>query len=326
LIFHIYAIVGFDPLTINNMVKPLITIAIPTYKRLHYLKDIYSSILQIKYPSIEIIISLDVDVNTNNPDKEILDWLIAIQKSDKRIFSFVTERNKGLSNNWNFLVEKARGEYIMILGDDDRLLPNTISELYEGIVAGADISFSNHYLIDKDGNRLPDSESNTKKFNRHLLQEGIVENIEKYIWLNAVPISASLIRTDILKQIGFPADMNTPEIVFFLKAAQANARFYFSEKYLVEYRVHAGSATSSGLYLEKLFECLQSFPVSSKNSIYKRQFLQHIIGGAFYRYLKIQQPAKAWKLFFNQYYPKKINYLLSFGKQLMTLMSYYIKH
>lgn len=305
---------------------PFISFCIPTYNRLNYLKEVYASIKLSNYSNYEILIGIDVQIETGVPDRAILAWVKETTALDIQCKYVITPKNLGLSNHWNFLVEKARGEYIMILGDDDRLLPNTIGELFKGIVAGADISFSNHYLIDKEGNRLPESENNTKRFNRHLLQEGMVENIEKYIWLNAVPISAALIRTDILKQIGFPADMNTPEIVFFLKAAQANARFYFSEKYLVEYRVHAGSATSNGLYLEKLFECLQSFPVSSKNSIYKRQFLQHIIGGAFYRYLKIQQPAKAWKLFFNQYYPKRINYIFSFGKQLMTLMSYYIKY
>lgn len=305
---------------------PFISVCIPTYNRLNYLKEVYTSIKLSNYPHFEILIGIDVQIETGVPDSAILGWVKETTTIDTQCKYFITPKNLGLSNHWNFLVAHAKGEYVMILGDDDRLLPTTINELYKGITAGADISFSNHYLIDKDGNRLPESESNTKRFNRHLLQQGLVADIEKYIWLNAVPISAALIRTDLLKQIGFPADMNTPEIVFFLKAAQANARFYFTEKYLVEYRVHTGSATSNGLYLEKLFECLQSFPVSAKNSTYKRQFLQHIIGGAFYRYLKIQQPTKAWKLFFNQYYPKRIHYLFSFGKQLMTLMSYYIKH
>ncbi len=301
---------------------PFITIGLPTYNRLNYLQEAYESVKATQFEKLEIIISLDVHPVSGLPDKSILRWLKKVSEFDRRINFFITPQNLGLSNNWNFIAEKATGDYMMLLGDDDRLLPNTILELYKGIEAGADISFSNHYLINENGIRLTQSEQNTRRFNRYLLENGIVHNIEKYIWLNAVPISAALIKTELLKEIRFPPDMNTPEIVFFLKAAQKGAIFHFNSDYLVEYRVHSGSATSQGLFLEKLFECLDDFSVTPANERYKIQFMQHLIGGAFHRYIKTGQPKKALQLFFHRYYPRRANYIFSFVKQLFSLIYY----
>ncbi|RTL49083.1 MAG: glycosyltransferase [Sphingobacteriales bacterium] len=301
---------------------PKITIAIPTFKRLNFLKEACQSVLATGFTNLEILISLDVAIDSGQPDAEILHWLNEMVLTEVRLRYYVTDKNLGLSNHWNFILTKATGNYMMIIGDDDRLLPDCLNGLLRGIEAGADISFCNHYLIDADGKLLQESFSNTRKFNRDSLEEGLVKNIEKYIWLNAVPISAALIKTSLLQEIRFPPDMNTPEIVFFLKAAQAGASFYFSNQYLVEYRVHKQSATSQGLFLEKLFENLVDFPVSANNEIYKTQFMQYIIGGALHRYIQTNQRKKALQLFFHHYYPRRANYMLSFGKQLLSLITH----
>lgn len=93
------------------------TIAIPAYKKT-YLKECIDSILKQTFSNFEIII-----VNDNSPE----DIENVINKfNDSRIKYYKNKRGFGAYNvvkNWNKCLEYAEGEYIICMGDDDRLLP-----------------------------------------------------------------------------------------------------------------------------------------------------------------------------------------------------------
>src|SRR5437870_5191686 len=97
---------------------PLVTIAIPTYERLSYLVEAVGSALAQSYEKIEVLVGDD----GSNP--AIREWCEEQTKSDSRFRYQKNNRNLGLAGNWNALADAARGEYINIIGDDDRLLPN----------------------------------------------------------------------------------------------------------------------------------------------------------------------------------------------------------
>ena len=103
--------------------QPLVTIAIPAYKK-KYIKEAIDSALNQDYKNIEVII-----VNDKSPYnlKDIID-----QYEDNRIIYYENERNIGKHNpvnNWNRCVELAKGELFTLLCDDDKLMPNFVSEL-----------------------------------------------------------------------------------------------------------------------------------------------------------------------------------------------------
>lgn len=103
--------------------QPLVTIAIPAYKK-KYIKEAIDSALNQDYKNIEVII-----VNDKSPYnlKDIID-----QYEDNRIIYYENERNIGKHNpvnNWNRCIELAKGDFFTLLCDDDILMPNFVSEL-----------------------------------------------------------------------------------------------------------------------------------------------------------------------------------------------------
>jgi len=253
----------------------LVSICIPTYNRLAFLQEAVTSALNQSYDNIEIIIGQDPTLN--GIDKSIQEWAVAQQKKDNRIIYFFNKTNLGLGGNWNACLQKATGDYYIMIGDDDRLLPNCIEKLLKGAKQGAVVSFCNQYLIDEKGVRLEEkSVIFTEKYKRDLLKLGFVLDAEEVIWQNSVPSSAALVNTKIAQSLLYKADLNTPEIELFLRMNQINNHFYFIPDYLMEFRVHEKSSTSSGLMQEKLVGYLITIPVADKHQTIRDQFIVRI--------------------------------------------------
>lgn len=100
----------------------LFTIAIPAYKR-KYLKEAIDSCLSQTYNNWELVIVDDASPEDLNS--------IICQYDDPRIKSYRNEKNIGAADvvdNWNVCLTYAKGDYIICMGDDDRLLPNCLEE------------------------------------------------------------------------------------------------------------------------------------------------------------------------------------------------------
>lgn len=98
------------------------SILIPAYKA-KYLKECIDSILSQTYPKFELII-------VNDASPEDLDSIVN-SYSDHRIHYFKNEKNCGAVNvvdNWNKCLSYASGDYVICMGDDDRLCPNCLEE------------------------------------------------------------------------------------------------------------------------------------------------------------------------------------------------------
>lgn len=101
------------------------SITIPAYKST-YLKEAIQSVLKQTYSDFELII---VDDCSPEDLKTIIN-----QFPDRRLKYFRNEKNCGaidVVDNWNICLEKCSGEYVICIGDDDRLLPNCLEEYYK---------------------------------------------------------------------------------------------------------------------------------------------------------------------------------------------------
>jgi len=98
--------------------KPKVTIAIPTFKRTDLLKEaIESAINQVGYSDYEIIV---VD---NNPERNCNTEKLMLTFSNSRLSYYKNSENLQMAGNWNRCFELAKGEYVVLLHDDDLLLP-----------------------------------------------------------------------------------------------------------------------------------------------------------------------------------------------------------
>jgi glycosyltransferase involved in cell wall biosynthesis len=297
---------------------PLVSIAVPTYRRLHYLKDAVESALQSHYEHIEVLIGDD------GPTAEIETWSRALAAREGRVRYQRNSRRMGLAGNWNALCDLARGEWIVIIGDDDRLLPQFIGQLIAAARPETQVIFANHYLIDGEGHRLvKESHAHTIAYSRHLLPPGRVKNALACVWRNSVPMSAALIRTETARRLRFNEQLNTPEIELFLRVALGGGEFIFVPDYLAEYRVHAASETADGLLSERLADCLIALAVPPENETDKRRFLAPVLVNATSRCLLKGEPAEARRFLRSDYYPKAA--LSPDSSQFLNLGSNYLK-
>ena len=102
----------------------LVTIVIPAYKR-KWLNEAIQSALAQDYSNIELII---VDDHSPQNLKEVVEPYLV----DKRVSYYFNEVNVGKESvaiNWNKCLEYVRGEFFVLLCDDDVLMPNFVSTL-----------------------------------------------------------------------------------------------------------------------------------------------------------------------------------------------------
>ena len=127
---------------------PEITIAIPTYKRADLLKEaIDSAINQIEYTNYDIIV---VD---NNPERGCETEKLMMSYNNPMLSYYKNSENIGMAGNWNRLFTLAKGKYVVILHDDDLLLPTFISECINiAYMKNADLIKPLAFNIDKNDN------------------------------------------------------------------------------------------------------------------------------------------------------------------------------
>jgi abequosyltransferase len=129
------------PLLPDPLTKPLLTIAIPTYNRAAYLRELLSSLAgQLRDEAqLELIIS-----DNGSPDETpaVVEESIA---GGMRIRYIRNTQNIGADANFLQCFEQARGKYVWLFSDDDLIVPGGVAKVLE-YCQGADydlLSLSN---------------------------------------------------------------------------------------------------------------------------------------------------------------------------------------
>ena len=109
------------------------SILIPAYKG-NFFKECLESVFSQTYQDFEVIV-----LNDCSPDA--LESIIS-KFPDKRLRYYANDRNVGAVDgvdNWNKLLSYAKGEFVVCMGDDDKLSPdflesyNKLMEIYPGL-------------------------------------------------------------------------------------------------------------------------------------------------------------------------------------------------
>jgi glycosyltransferase involved in cell wall biosynthesis len=280
--------------------EPLVTIGIPTFNRLSYLKEAVESSLAQTYPNIEILIGDD------GSNSKLRQWCQQQVLRNPKIRYQRNAHTVGLAGNWNALLAAATGNFIVIIGDDDRLLPEFVARCVNALSPDTSLIFSDHYIIDDAGRRLArETDLSSAKYGRNDLRPGIVTDAEACAWRNNIPISASLFNTDAGRRLRFKEDLNNPEIELFIRLAREGQNFVYLAERLVEYRTHAASATASeGLRSDVLIDYLIPVDVRPEIEDLKRQLIDQLIVNAVSRSLLAGNRPRAARLLASDYYPR----------------------
>lgn len=202
---------------------PVITVFMAMYNGEKYVQEAVNSVLNQPYPHFELLIIDDGSVDNS--------FKIVSAIKDDRIRVLQNETNSGLYKTRNRGVKEARGEYFAILDCDDVALNDRLKAPLEFLEQNKDYvaCFGLSQFIDGEGKALPS----------HYMFAG------KHEWASVLSFfynpfvnSASLIRTEVLRQFGYREGYEPVEDYDLMQRMIADGKVAILSKKLIKYRLH----------------------------------------------------------------------------------------
>ena len=109
------------------------SVLLPTRNRLEYLRYAIESVRRQDYVNWEVVVS------DNDSQDDIAGYVRSL--GDDRIRYVRTDRLIPVTENWNNALHHSEGDYVVMLGDDDGLLPGYFSTLEQSFIAHQDPDF-----------------------------------------------------------------------------------------------------------------------------------------------------------------------------------------
>lgn len=227
-----------------------LTIAIPTYNRLNYLKECLQSIALQTFKDFEIF----VFDNASNPSIED-----EVKKIDKRIHFIGNEKNVGsLGNIRRILKYPFKSEYLMIFHDDDymhsKMLEtqvNLLNRHKDMVFVGTNFSFS-------DGRKISEFNNNIGINTKNMIYKNYSEFIKALLNYTNLCFGSVMYRINAIRSFNFN-DFNFESFSiiwdrpFLLELSKKGKCAYILDK-LVNYRVHPSKDSKIGPLKEENIE------------------------------------------------------------------------
>lgn len=220
--------------------EELVSVVIPCYNKAAFLGEAIESVLHQTYTHFEVIV---VDDGSSDDSR-----MVASQYPRVR---YLYQFNQGPSAARNAGIRASRGNYLVFLDGDDRLLPTALEVDVRALEDHPECAFvSGHvHLIDKDGSyiRTPEESCIASNHYRTLLQYN-------YIWTPA----AVMFRRDIVASLGgYSPDRHGAEDWDLYLRITKDFPVYCHDKVVSEYRVYENQmASNSRQMLKDSLACL----------------------------------------------------------------------
>lgn len=215
--------------------QPLVSIGVPTYNAKAYLEETIQSILNQDYPHLELLIQ---DNCSTDGTWELLQDLAA---HHPQISVEQNERNLGMVGNFNRVMNRARGDYKMVMGSDDLLEPGFVRRCVEQFAQSPDVGVvttNYHYFTGpKKWEKLIQL---APGIHRHFVAGVVIAN---NFSLNFTLFSRQAV--DQLRENGnlFLTTFYTFDLEMWFRIALANIPVYYISDCLGNFRVHAASTS-----------------------------------------------------------------------------------
>jgi len=199
------------------------------------LEETLKSVLQQDPGPEQMQIEVVDDCSNDNSASEVTRRLGA-----GRVTFHAESQNRGLANNWNRCIERARGHWVHILHQDDIVLPGFYDRLRKGAKEShAGAIFCRHAIANSNGHWLYLS-------GLHRESAGLLEDWHAKITVRCViHCPAIAVRRSVYEQLGgfLPHLRYVPDWEMWQRIA-SQFPFWFEPSILACYRLHPNSATS----------------------------------------------------------------------------------
>ena len=207
--------------------SPMVSVIMPCYNSVGYLKEAIESILNQRYMNFELIC---IDDNSTDDTYKILK---EYEKKDIRVRVYKNNRSKGVSGAMNTGLDNARGVYITRMDSDDisdlERLRVQKEFLENNIEYGA--CTVNFGIINKSG-----VINNNGQY--------VVKDVPlewQFLWTNPIPSAPCMYRKKIINKNRFNESFSTAEDYEFFIQLIKNNKFYFIKDVYYFYRVSENS-------------------------------------------------------------------------------------
>lgn len=285
----------------------LISICIPTYKRSDLLKQAIQSCLDQEYRPLEILVGDD------SPTDEAASIIRGMASQDVTWRYLWNRPSRGQAGNVSQLFQEASAEKLILLHDDDLLMPGAIRTLLgcwdKDPKTGA--AFGKQYITDHEG---------------HIL-EGATENLNRYFYRTAeyagarltpmesalvqqFPNDAYMIRSGLAREVLFRPRELVGELCDFdfgMRAAaaaqRASERFIFIDTFTAKYRATTQSLSRGLVPAAQMFELLESVAVAPESTWAKRIALERLAPLALMGHAVRRERREALHIYWSDHYP-----------------------
>jgi glycosyltransferase involved in cell wall biosynthesis len=245
----------------------VVSVIIPTRNRPALLRAALGSVLQQSRPVDQIVVVDDASARA--------EWIPAALALSPVIEIVREERNRGVSAARNHGLDRARGDYLLFLDDDDLVDPRFVEQGLAVLAAnpGADGVFFRYRTTGSadtsDGHEDPPrlAERGTRAslavallskenpVHRATLERRPVTAFLRYL----IPINSGFLRRSAIGAARFPESLRQGEdTCFWISLAAAGRRFVLDEHAYAVVRRHAGNATRSrARYVSEIQPCYE---------------------------------------------------------------------
>jgi glycosyltransferase involved in cell wall biosynthesis len=284
-----------------------ISVVIPTYQRVDFLKECIESVLAQTLLPDEIIIGDD----SNDFDTEVM-------IAEFRLVSSVPVRyyhhkpSLKQTKNVDFLFKKVECDLLLLLHDDDLLFPNCFELLKKPLEDYPEVlaSFGNQVFIDENSNYIKGSDSVNEVYFRTPERVGLIDGFTAGV-VSMFPNNGFLIRRKEALLVGYYDNGKAGDAVDFYFGyclGKLRRQFVYVNEFTAKYRVSSvsvsNSATNDATYsvIKILMEDLSSNDISSEI----QQSIENRMPIAITLAINLKDRKNALKWILSPYYRKKI--------------------
>lgn len=129
----------------TDPVAPLVSVVVPVYDGLPYLREALDSVLRQTHTELELVIA---DGGSRDASRAVIEEL---SRRDERVR--IVDGAPGAAANWTAVTEQARGEFVKLLCQDDRLAPDALARQIADLTAhpNAVMAVAQRDIIDARG-------------------------------------------------------------------------------------------------------------------------------------------------------------------------------
>jgi len=301
--------------------KPSISVCIPTYKRYKLFREALQSVIEQTLQPMEIIIGDD------SPDN-LTENLVSDIKKDCKIPIVYAHHfpSLGQAANVNFLYETAKGDKIVLLHDDDLLLPRALEELsscwdiYPDLVA----AYGKQYIISEDGVvDLSHSENLNKMFFRTSDRAGLQKSSLEASILHQFPSNGYMVLASAAKSVmyrSYEEIGNGGDFDFSFRLSIKYPNFFFLDKYTSKYRLSSDAISLRTDSAAQSFQNILNTDVPDEIAWAKEYELKRSAPIAIVQLINSGKRKQAVDIYFSEYHPLPKRFSLGGIRRFLKLL------